>query len=83
MTRSRPDLNSFADHFGSIVAKPNFSATSNFESSTYKKKNFDLLGARAGQTRGRTGAPNPNLFNWYEIGAPKSIQPQILEVLAI
>ena len=45
MTRSPPDLNSFADHFGSIVAKPNFSAISNFES-----------GARAGQR----GTPNEN-----------------------
>ena len=54
ITRSPPDLNSFADHFGSIVAKPNFSAISNFESSTYKNKNFDISGARAGQT----GAPN-------------------------
>ena len=53
-TRSPPDLNSFADHFGSIVAKPNFSAISNFESSTYKNKNFDISGARAGQR----GAPN-------------------------
>ena len=57
ITRSPPDLNYFADHFGSIVAKPNFSAISNFESSTYgTKTKIDISGARAGQTR----APNQN-----------------------
>ena len=56
------------------------SAISNFEGSMSKNKNLKILIFRG--PGGPNGAPERKFFNRYKIRAPKSIKPEIFEVLA-